>query len=177
MKLYIPIALSVLLFSCGNTKEVTESTSTEAQEVKTQTDASHHSPKPTVEEKKNDPNTELKSEKLIEIKAHFGEFVDSDPIQINSAVVSGNTLILNVTYSGGCEEHSFDMVGSQVVAKSLPPIRQIKLIHKKNGDNCRALITKTINIDIREMANIQKNGSEIILNLQGFEGRISYTFQ
>jgi len=175
MKLYIPIVFSALLLSCGNTKEVTESTSTE---VKENTEATVIEHKDEIEERVEKVIVEdLKSEKDIEIKAHFGEFVESDELSINSVIISGNILIINVTYSGGCNEHSFDMVGSQMVAKSLPPIRQIKLIHKNNGDLCKSLVTKTIIVDIREMADIQESGSEIILNLQGYQGRISYVFQ
>ncbi len=182
MKLHIPIILSAILLSCGNSKEVTSSKTQDSQEVnvtqevKEQTDATYNSTKTEIEEKKEEA-TDLNTEKSIEIKAHFGEFEDSDPINIQSVLVSGNTLILTVSYSGGCEEHSFDMVGSQFTAKSLPPIRQLKLIHKNNGDKCKAIIGKTILVDIRDMADVQETGSEIILNLEGWKGRISYKYQ
>ena len=172
MKLIISIVLSTLLFSCGSAKESVE---TEVKEnIENSVVVERNDPEQKVDEIQKE---DLKSEKDIEIKAHFGEFVDSDEISINSVVVSGNTLILNVTYSGGCKEHSFDMVGSQMVAKSLPPIRQIRLIHKNNGDHCRSIVSKTIIVDLRKMADVQVTGSEIILNLQGWNGRINYTFQ
>ncbi len=177
MKLFIPIALTTLLFSCSNSKEAANTTNTTVDEKKEQVDATYNDAKNEIEEKKDEPTTDLMTQKSIEIKAHFGEFAESDPITIQSAMVSGNTLILTVSYSGGCKEHSFDMVGSQFVAKSLPPIRQLKLIHKNNDDKCKAIVTKTISVDIREMADRQESGSEIVFNLQGYEGRINYKYQ
>ena len=82
-----------------------------------------------------------------------------------------------VTYSGGCKEHSFDMVGSQNISKSLPPIRQIRLIHNGNEDHCRELITRTLKVDLSDMAYSKTSGSEIVLNLKGAREPINYIFQ
>ncbi len=182
MKLIITFIVVSTLLSCGNSKKASESpkntTSTSkpvAKEVKDPTTSQTNS-NSEITEKKIDPEEEL-ANKNIEIKAHFGEFVESDDLTINSAEIVGNNLVLSVTYSGGCEKHSFDMVGSQFIAKSLPPIRQLKLIHKNNGDKCRAIITKTITVDVRDMAERKEPGAEIVFNLHGYEGRIVYIFK
>jgi hypothetical protein len=41
---------------------------------------------------------------------------------------------------------------------------------------CKALVYETIEIDISALAYQQKKGSEIILNLAGWEEPIHYTF-
>lgn len=105
------------------------------------------------------------------------EIPDSDPISISNVQVNGNTLQLNVSYSGGCEEHQFDLYGNFAVMKSMPPKRAIKLVHNANGDNCRELIEKTLKFDISEFAITQTSGSEIILLLDGYKLPINYKYE
>ena len=101
----------------------------------------------------------------------------SDPVTIKSVRMEGNKLILTVQYSGGCENHSFQCIGSPVIAKSLPPIRSIQLVHTANGDACKKLIEQTLEIDISALAYKQEAESKIFLNLEGWAERIVYTFE
>lgn len=101
----------------------------------------------------------------------------SDPVTIKSVRMEGNKLILTVQYSGGCENHSFQCIGSPVIAKSLPPIRSIQLVHTANGDACKKLIEQTLEIDISALAYKQEAESKIFLNLEGWADRIVYTFE
>lgn len=112
------------------------------------------------------------------IKATIGEFkATTDPVTISNIRVSGNTLLIDVSYSGGCEKHAFEVIGSPMIAKSLPPIRHIQLVHNANGDKCKKLELKTIEVDIKELAYQQESGSEIYLTIDGWEERILYTFE
>lgn len=101
----------------------------------------------------------------------------SDPIQIDSVYISGNTMTLRVTYGGGCEEHEFELVGSEMISKSLPPIRSIKLIHNAKEDKCRALVIKDIQFDIKALTYVPEKGSEIFLVIDGYKERVKYTFE
>ena len=101
----------------------------------------------------------------------------SDPVTIKSVRMEGNKLILTVQYSGGCENHSFQCIGSPVIAKSLPPIRAVQLVHTANGDACKKLIEQTLEIDISALAYKQEAESKIFLNLEGWAERIVYTFE
>lgn len=101
----------------------------------------------------------------------------NDPMNIQSAKIEGNNLILEVSYGGGCEEHDFSLVGSQMISKSLPPIRSVKLIHDAHGDKCKALIMKTLTFDISNMAYKQEKGSEIMLKIDGLKENLKYTFE
>lgn len=141
MKLFSILALSVVLFSCNNTKEVLEI----------------------------DP---------IDVKkAQLGDVTqESDPITINSAVLDGHILTLEVEYSGGCQDHAYELYGSEAVMKSMPPKRSVKLVHKSNGDNCRELVTETIKFNIQNLAASQSSGSEIVLLLEGTKESISYVY-
>ena len=101
----------------------------------------------------------------------------SDPVTIKSVRMEGNKLFLAIEYSGGCENHSFQCIGSPVIAKSLPPIRAIQLVHTANGDACKKLIEQTLEIDISALAYKQEAESKIFLNLEGWAERIVYTFE
>lgn len=112
------------------------------------------------------------------ITATIGEInVQSDLQTISEVRVSGNKLFIDINYSGGCEKHEFQVIGSKIIAKSLPPIRGIQLVHKANGDACKKLIEQTIEVDISALAYKQEAGSKIFLTLDGWKERIEYTFE
>lgn len=110
--------------------------------------------------------------------AIFGDFPEkNDQTNIQSAKIKGNNLILEVSYGGGCEEHDFSLVGSQMISKSLPPIRAIKLVHDAHEDKCKAIIMKTLTFDISNLAYKQEKGSEIMLKIDGVKENLKYTFE
>jgi hypothetical protein len=114
---------------------------------------------------------------LEPVKAQLGNVtVKSDPLTIKSASLDGNILSVEVEYSGGCQKHWIELMGSFAVMKSLPPKRTIKLIHGANDDTCRELITESLQFDISLFAMDQKSGSEIILVLDDYKGEISYVY-
>lgn len=97
------------------------------------------------------------------------------PTTIKSAIIEGNTLILDVAYSGGCENQSFELIGDEMIMKSLPPKRGVALVRNTNGDTCRELVNKTLRFDITSLAYQDKDGSKIILLLNGYEKQLEYT--
>lgn len=110
-------------------------------------------------------------------KAQIGDVMqESAQITVTSATLDGNILSLEVEYSGGCTDHTYDLIGSEGVMKSLPAKRTIKLIHNSNDDSCRELISETIKFDIRPLAYMEKSGSEIVLLLDGYKQSISYVY-
>lgn len=89
----------------------------------------------------------------------------SDAVEINSVSIDGNIMTLKVSFSGGCEGHQFELIGSEMVMKSLPGKRPVALIHNANGDMCEAYLTEEIQFDISELAISKENGSQIYLIL------------
>lgn len=104
----------------------------------------------------------------------------SEGYTIKSAAIKDNLLTLDVTFDCGCVPHQFSFVGSDMVAKSLPPIRSAKLILKKVNSKdtspCKEKSSQIIDIDLKAMAYQQIPGSEIYLNIAGYTERILYTF-
>lgn len=101
---------------------------------------------------------------------------ESDSISILATKVIGNKLHINVSYSGGCKKHDFQLIGDSMISKSLPPIRSLKLIHLANDDKCKKLILEELVIDISKLAYKQEAGSEIFLQLEGVKKRFLYVF-
>lgn len=110
-------------------------------------------------------------------KAQIGDITQQSAQTTVTAVnLDGNILSLDVEYSGGCKDHSFEFIGSAAIMKSLPPKRVVKLVHNSNGDTCRELVSETIKFDIRALAVTETTGSEIILMLDGVKEPISYVY-
>ncbi|MBK9593088.1 MAG: hypothetical protein IPO32_16855 [Crocinitomicaceae bacterium] len=107
-----------------------------------------------------------------ELVANFDAYRNSASCTILKVIIDGNTMILDVEYSGGCEEHTFKLLGSEMIQKSLPPKRGIMLWHDNKGDSCRSIVNEQLKFDISVLAYA---GGEIILNLDGWATPISYT--
>jgi hypothetical protein len=100
--------------------------------------------------------------------AEIGDLnTESAAVDIQSAEIKGTSIKLVVSYSGGCAEHRFRLIGSPILTKSLPPQRSVKLIHTNNGDQCKKMITDTILFDITPLANNASKDKTVVLNLDG----------
>lgn len=111
---------------------------------------------------------------MAKIVDSFDEYGKGDAIRITDVSLEKNVLTLYVEYSGGCgdQKHTFELLGSSMIQKSLPPKRGVKLFHDNNGDDCRSLIQDTLKFDISPLAY---TGGEIILQLEGWDTPVSYT--
>jgi len=151
MKFLAILAMSALALSCG-TKKNAKTDETKSVDAKT-------------------------SEKIIAEIGKIDESATNDAFAIHSMNVVGNTLFMEVSYSGGCKDHSFQVIGSPMIAKSMPPIRSVQVLHNGNGDKCRAVEGKTLEIDLSNLAYQQTAGSEIYLTFEGWKERVKYTFE
>lgn len=96
-----------------------------------------------------------------------------DRYSLTSLEIEDDVLVLNVRYSGGCEQHLFDLVWSGGFLKSLPPQVDLHLIHDANEDGCEALIAKNLRFDL----TVFDTDDPLILNIYDFERerhRINY---
>lgn len=108
---------------------------------------------------------------IIDMK-RFSE--ESDPFTLKSHEINGDTLSLVVSYSGGCQEHSFDLIGNGSYAKSLPPQSRLRLIHNGNNDNCRSLIETNLKFNVKEL---RYPGTDVlVIFVEGSDERIMYRY-
>lgn len=102
--------------------------------------------------------------------------IQSKAFNLNNVVVKGNILEIEVSYFGSCQAHEFICTGSTMISKSFPPIRSIQLVHYGKEDSCKELVTEVLKIDITAFAYKQEEGSQIKLNLSGWQEQLMYTF-
>ena len=72
----------------------------------------------------------------------------SDPVNIKFVQQSGDYLVFDVYYSGGCADHTFDLVSTGAFTPTYPPEVEIRLKHNSNGDGCRSVIDQKLYFDI-----------------------------
>lgn len=71
-----------------------------------------------------------------------------DVFELNEAAITGDTLAVNVSYSGGCRDHQFTFVTSGAFMESDPVQLSVALAHNANGDPCEAWITEGYLFDL-----------------------------
>ncbi|MGD9899892.1 MAG: hypothetical protein AB7T22_12275 [Calditrichaceae bacterium] len=103
----------------------------------------------------------------------FG-YIDSvqiyeDPVSLEDVSMSGDTLKLEISYSGGCKEHEFLLYVSKDFAESYPVQASVYLSHNSNDDRCKALIRKDLCFNLsllkEEYWKLYNDNGPIDLNL------------
>lgn len=77
------------------------------------------------------------------------------PFAINDIDIEGDILTLGVEYSGGCNEHAFELhMSPAAFAESLPVQANLYLRHIDSGDPCGAQIRESASFDLRPLAQL-----------------------
>ena len=127
--------------------------------------------KPETNVESDTSKEDLRSEKMAFIDMEA--FRDSsDPIQIKGVSISGDFLNIDVQYSGGCKEHEFELIGSGMFMKSLPPKMAVSLKHNANADGCRQMIETSLKFNVKDL-RYAGEGPLILL----LEGRNEITYR
>ena len=104
----------------------------------------------------------------------FGFTADAwgtDAYTINAATLQGDTLSIDVSYSGGCETHAFTLVAEERFLESFPVQLRVSLAHNANGDTCEESITESYHFDLTPLKEAYQTGYQtetgtIILRLK-----------
>lgn len=111
-------------------------------------------------------------------QAEIDEFSKvNDAYDLKSVKIEGNFMIFEVSYSGGCEQHEFRLIGSKMLSKSLPPIRAIQLAHNGRGDKCKSIVTEKLKFSISNLAYNTDAGNKIILQLENYSPTFEYSYE
>jgi len=130
--------------------------------------------------KKNKKATESKSEGIAAAEAvsvdsklivnqlvidpNFVQQDATDPFNIDSVYILRDSLIVEVNYGGGCENHEFSLKSNGAYLKSKPVQLNLALEHKANNDMCRALLYKRLAFDIKKTQGGGGNEVKLIVN-------------
>jgi hypothetical protein len=98
----------------------------------------------------------------------------SDPFKLLSVEFDRNYIIFEISYIGGCGLHDFKLFGSPELSKSSPPIRQLKIYHNKNGDQCKSIVTEKFKFAI-SILSVNYSSDEIKLYL--LDNQKTYSFR
>ncbi len=100
-----------------------------------------------------------------------GDKFGTDEYTLNTAVIEGDTLQLNVSYSGGCETHQFTLVTAGIFLESFPVQLNVSVVHNANGDSCEAWLTEDFHFDLTPIKTLyqkayRQEAGTIILRLK-----------
>lgn len=97
-----------------------------------------------------------------------------DPVNIKDARQMGDFVVLDVSYSGGCEEHVFQLETKGDFTSTYPPEVNITLKHNSNGDRCRGIMDKKLWFDLSPLK--YDGTSRIILVLTNTDTTLDYNY-
>lgn len=145
------LSATLLMASCGRKKAAAKSQE-ETEEV-------------------NLPDPEVEP---VVIDENFVPPRENADFEVEQMEMLGHELHLRVRYSGGCEEHIFNLYSNGRYAKSYPPQLTLFLEHIDNNDHCRAMITKELVFDVR---GIEYPGtSTLVVRLNNTDETLQYKY-
>ncbi len=97
----------------------------------------------------------------------------SDPFDIKSIVIKGDSVNITVGYPGGCKRHTFEIIWEGTISQTDPPVTAMIILHDSNGDICEAYITETLKISL---ANLSDDISFDTINVKIQNGRDPLAF-
>lgn len=102
------------------------------------------------------------------------EIAESDYYTIGDIVINDDCLTVTISASG-CDPNNWEMtlIDSEAIAESMPPQRYLKLTTYTN-EACLAVFNKEETFDLRPLRLDGVN--EVLLNIEGVEELISYTY-
>jgi len=98
----------------------------------------------------------------------------SDPINIKHAEQNGDYIVLDVSYSGGCAEHFFELLSTGSFSPTYPPEVEIFLNHDKNGDGCRSIIDTKLYFDLKPLQNPAT--TQVLMILKNTNKTLEYNY-
>jgi hypothetical protein len=88
----------------------------------------------------------------------------TDLVTVDSVkLVPGDQLMVFVSFSGGCENHVFDLIWKKEILKSLPLQLPLYIRHDAKGDKCRSIQTAALSFGI--LALRQPNAKSVKLTI------------
>lgn len=107
---------------------------------------------------KDDQNPSAFQVRQINKKTADSVLKDSDPYRLDSASIEGDSLIVHVTFGGGCEEHVFTLYSSEYTYLSLPGGRDLWLHHEGNDDHCKARLYRRLAFSLGAIGGTEPGG-------------------
>lgn len=91
---------------------------------------------------------------------------------IEGAIIQSDSIFISIAYSGGCEEHTFELHSNGMMAKSMPPQISLTLLHLGQPDKCRNLIRTIEAFSLLNLAELYQN--KMLLRIKDYETPLLY---
>jgi hypothetical protein len=75
----------------------------------------------------------------------------NDELRLQEVALEGGMLRVTVQHGGGCAQHTYAACWHGVIQETAPPRTPLVIHHDANGDNCDALLTREILIDLADL--------------------------
>lgn len=116
------------------------------------------------------------SNKVI-IKPGYVAPKTTDQFSVENALVKGDDLIMYVNYSGGCKDHEFKALASDVYMKSMPPKLGLYVEHDANEDLCKAIVKDTLTFDLSTIKYPGKDKDySVVFTINNWKGELTYEY-
>jgi hypothetical protein len=104
-----------------------------------------------------------------------------DNVQINDATITGNKLVMNASYGGGCKEHEFRLIASDLWLESYPVQTHVLFSHNANQDMCEAYFTEQFIFNLSPLKEryqelYQEDSATIVLRIEGGKENFSINY-
>ena len=156
----IILSITLAITSCKPKQEISETHSSTEQKANTQ---------PAVILQR------LKVNEMVDMKN------TGDPYTIEKADISGDTLILRLSFGGGCEKHEFELLNNFAFKENINEFGRVEnyqtritLKHNAHNDRCRSIVREEKRFDLTP---IQQNGTvKVRMKLSGWENESVYQY-
>ncbi|MBL0328082.1 MAG: hypothetical protein IPP64_01355 [Bacteroidetes bacterium] len=112
--------------------------------------------------KKSAPPSANLGEKAMEVTVDASADMSATgaAYSVENILIKGDVLSVFISHSGGCKDHTFELISNGMYAKSMPPQLSLCLKHTNNEDMCKKLILKELKFNI---SKIKYQGSKSLL--------------
>ncbi len=113
---------------------------------------------------------ELDCAPFINLNSSNSDSLPNDPIYLHKAFIDGCCIQIKVSYSGGCKEHTINLVRIPLSETDTTDISTFEISHNANGDMCEAYFTKELRFDLKPL--IQEGIKEFVLTAKLTNGEV-----
>ncbi len=112
------------------------------------------------------PKAEAKTAQEVKVDPAADMAATGSAYKLDSIALKGDVLSVFLNYSGGCKDHSFELVSNGMYAKSMPPQLSLCLKHTGNDDMCKKLVMQELKFDISKIKYKGSNSLTVKLGEQ-----------
>ncbi len=95
-------------------------------------------------------------------------------LHLKDARAEGDTLVLDIRYTGGKAHHAFNLYFDGKYKKSMPPKATLYLKHGHDKETCDKIITETLYFNLKPVR--YDNSKKIQLFLSGYDISVWYNY-